>query len=125
MTATIWLRDDAARERAAKACKYAPAGSIVTLKPPTRSLDQNSKLWAMLTDIARQVDHAGGKLSPPDWKTVFMHELGHENRVVPALDGRGFVPLGYSTSKLSVSDMADLLTLIQAFGDGQGVRWGE
>jgi hypothetical protein len=42
-------------------------------------------------------------------------------RIVPAIDGRGFVNLGRSSSKLSVGEMCDLIELIQAFGAQHGV----
>ena len=39
------------------------------------------------------------------------------------VDG-GFVMLGTSTSRMSVGDMIDLQTLIEAFGAERGVQWG-
>jgi hypothetical protein len=41
---------------------------------------------------------------------------------VPGIDG-GFVVLGLRTSQMSVAEMAELQTLIEAFGAQQGVRF--
>lgn len=93
----------------------------VSVKPKTRSLEQNSRLWAMLTDVSRQVVWHGRKLSPEEWKHVFTAGLKRQD-VVPGLDG-GFVVLGQSTSQMSVREMGDLMELISAFGSQRGVRF--
>lgn len=93
----------------------------VSVKPKTRSLEQNSRLWAMLTDVSRQVVWHGRKLSPEEWKHVFTASLKRQD-VVPGLDG-GFVVLGQSTSQMSVREMGDLMELISAFGAQRGVRF--
>jgi hypothetical protein len=81
-------------------------------------------MWAMLTDVARQVKWHGQKLSPDDWKVVFLSALKAELRMVPNLDGNGFVQLGRSSSALSVDEMSDLMALIEAFGAQEGVMFG-
>lgn len=43
-------------------------------------------------------------------------------RVAQGLEG-GFVMLGSRTSRMSVGDMIDLQTLIEAFGAEHGVQW--
>lgn len=89
------------------------------VKQQTRSLEQNARLWAMLTDISQQVEWYGRKLSPEEWKHVFSASLKKQN-VVPGLDG-GFVVLGLSTSKMTKSEMAELQELMEAFGADKGV----
>lgn len=81
-------------------------------------------MWAMLGDVSEQVDWYGKKLTPEDWKTVFTASL-RNTRVVPTIDGDGFVPLGMSTSKMSVKEMTALIDLIDAFGSQREVRWSE
>lgn len=98
----------------------APDGCVVEFKERTRSLEQNARMWAMLDDVSAQVDWYGKKLSNEDWKTVFTASL-RNTRVVPTIDGDGFVPLGMSTSKMSVAEMAALMGLIEAFGAQRGV----
>ena len=94
----------------------------VEVRRETRSLEQNARLWAMLTDISEQVDWYGRKLSPEDWKHVFSASLSKQD-VVPGIDG-GFVVLGKSTSRMTRSEMTDLQTLMEAFGAEHGVRFG-
>jgi hypothetical protein len=101
-------------------------GWRVEVKPPARTLPQNDRLWATLTDVSAQHRHNGIALSPADWRLVFLDAFwrakGEELRLVPNLDGTGFVPLsGRSTSDLTVPEMAELLALIEAFGAERGV----
>lgn len=88
-------------------------------KPEKRSNAQNRLMWAALSDISRQVDWYGEKLSPEDWKHVLSASL-KKQRAVPGLDG-GFVVLGLSTSKMSKDEMSELLELALAFGAQKGV----
>lgn len=94
---------------------------VVEVKPETRSLAQNARLWAMLTDISKQVDWYGRKLTPEEWKHVFTASLTKQD-VVPGLDG-GFVILGKSTSSMTKGEMSELQELMQAFGAQQSVRF--
>lgn len=109
-----------ARRRAADACLDAPDGYIVSIKPPTRNLSQNALMWALLSDVAEQVDWHGNKLTPDEWKDVFSAAI-HKQKVVPGIDG-GFVVCGQRTSKMSKSEFSDLVELIHAFAAQQGVR---
>jgi len=114
------MAHDAARRNAIQAVQDAPEGYAVTIAEPTRSLEQNARLWASLTDVAEQVQWYGKTLTPEDWKHVFSASL-QKLEVVPNLEGTGFVALGLSTSKMSKRQMSDLLELIYAFGADRGV----
>ena len=96
---------------------------VVEVKPETRSLEQNARLWAMLGDVSRQVDWYGKKLSPEDWKTVFTAGL-KKCQAVPGIDG-GFVVLGLSTSRMSKQELSELMELIAAFGAEREVVFHE
>ena len=109
------------RERAKRWVDALPAGTRVEFKQPKRSTDQNARLWAMLTDVATQLHWHGVKLTPDDWKLIFMDSLKREMRLAPNLDGTGFVNLGRSSSDLSKAEFSDLMELIAAFGAGHGV----
>jgi hypothetical protein len=113
-----------ARQRALEAVKTAPDGFAVSVSEPTRSLDQNSRLWAMLGDVSRQVEWYGRKLDSESWKHIFSSALKKMD-VVPNLDGTGFVALGLSTSRMSKRELGDLMELISAFGAERGVEWSE
>jgi hypothetical protein len=91
----------------------------IEIRPETRSIAQNSRLWALLTDVSDQVDWYGQKLTPEEWKNVFSASL-KKQKVVPGLDG-GFVVMGQSTSKMTKAEMAEMQDLIEAFGADKGV----
>lgn len=103
-----------------EAVRTAPDGFSVTLAEPTRSIEQNARLWASLNDLASQVDWHGRKLDPEDWKHLFTASLKRMD-VVPNLEGTGFVALGLSTSRMSKRELSDLLELIYSFGAQRGV----
>jgi hypothetical protein len=63
------------------------------------------------------------KLTADDYKLVFLDALKRELRVVPNLDGTGFVNLGRSSSDLTKQEMGDLLELIREFGARHNVRF--
>lgn len=117
---TIILHHPQHRAAATRLVGLAPEGSVVTVSPPRRSLDQNAKMWAMLGEWARQVDHGGRKYDAETWKAIFMRALGHEVRMVPDLRGEPF-PVGFRSSHLSKAQMADLITFIQSEADARGV----
>lgn len=95
----------------------------VTIQEPTRTLEQNARLWATLRDISEQVVWYGQKMDSESWKHVFTAAL-KKQQTVPGIDG-GFVVLGQSTSKMKVGEMRDLIELMNAFGAERGVNWSE
>ena len=123
--ALIILHRQSDRDRAASWVRQAPWGTRITFQEAKRTTDQNARMWAMLTEVARQVKWHGQRLSADDWKLIFMAALKQELRIVPNLDGTGFVQLGRSSSDLSVAEMGDLMDLIAAFGAREGVTFAE
>ena len=118
------LAHSQAREGAVEAVKQAPDGYCVEIKPRTRTLDQNARLWSLLTEVSNQVLWHGRKLSQTDWKHVFTSSLKKMD-VVPNIEGTGFVALGLSTSKMTKKELSDLMELITAFGIEHGVRFSD
>lgn len=120
----LWkLTGQIAKRAACAAIMLAPEGYVVRLSEPTRSLEQNAKLWAMLHDVSTQVEWHGQKLTSEDWKDVFTAALKRA-KVVPGLDG-GFVVCGQRTSSMGKRDFSELVELIYAFGAEQNVQWSE
>lgn len=101
-----------------------PGGNVAMfLGRPRRTLDQNAKLWPMLTDVSRQVEWHGETLTHEEWKDVFTAAL-KKQKAIPGIDG-GFVVLGAHTSRMDKHEFVDLIELIYAFGAEQGVAWSE
>ena len=123
--ALLVLWNDATRAKAIDWIRRAPAETRVTFQGPKRTLPQNDKLHAMITDIQTQLLWHGQRLSMADWKLVFMAALKQETRIVPNIDGTGFVQLGRSTANLSTQEMSDLLLIVEAFAARYGVKMKE
>jgi hypothetical protein len=123
MTHKVILSSEFYRSRARRLIDKAPAGYIMTLSEPKRTMPQNDKMWAMLTDVSVACP-LGRRHTPDDWKAIFMNACGWECQFVEGLDGRPF-PKGFRSSHLTKSQMGDLISFIQAFGDEHGVRWSD
>jgi hypothetical protein len=123
MTYHVALSTDRNRQRAVSLVQRAPADWMAVIKPRNRSDEQNKRLWAMLHDVAKA--RPGGREHTPDvWKCIFLAALGHEQVFEMGLDGRPF-PLGFRSSKLTVQQMADLITFIDAWATQNGVTWSK
>lgn len=112
------------RAHAKRLIDEAPDGDFVSLSKPTRTLDQNAKLWPMLADIQEQVEEMA-TYSDEDIKLRFLNALGVEMRFLPELEGAGMFPVGLRSSTLTKEQFAGLITLLYAYGAKHGVRWSE
>lgn len=121
MRKTFILVHPAARSNAIETIRSAPDGCVVEVRKSKRTLAQNARMWAMLTDISDQVIWHGRKMEPEEWKHVFTAALRKQD-VVPGIDG-GFVVLGLSTSSMTTTEMSDLMEFMAAFGAERGVNF--
>jgi hypothetical protein len=125
--ALLTLDSTAKREQAIDWIRKAKTGSRVEFKGPGRSLDQNSRFWAMLTDCAVQGRINDRRFNTEQWKMMFMHayaeERGIEIKYLPALNRAGMVPCGRSSSDLSVQEMSELMDFIAAWGAENGIKF--
>ena len=113
------LYNDTMRNRAIEMVKMAEKETRVTFDGPKRTLPQNARMWMLLSLISDTLLWHGAKWSPEHWKDYFMHSL-HGELWMPHEDG-GMIPVGRSTSNLSIRDHSDLTTLIEAFCARQGI----
>ena len=119
----VILRGPEQRALAKRLIDEAPADAVVNVAEAKRTLDQNAKFWAMLSDISRACPQ--GRRHPPEvWRSLAMHAAGWEVQFEHGLNGQPF-PLGYRSSRLSKSQMADLITWLTKWGDEHGVEWSE
>jgi hypothetical protein len=119
---TVILQGLSSRQKAENLVNAAPYGAVMNIRPPTRSSDQNAKMWAMLSDVSRAKPE--GRDMPPDlWKSLFMAACGHRVRFEPGIDGEGVVPLGFRSSRLTKAEMSELIECIAAYGARHDVAW--
>ena len=111
--AAIKLVGPSQRAYAGEFLRGVGAGVMVIFKEPTRTDDQNAKMWAMLADI-RRAKPMGRDMIADDWKAVFMRALGHEIRFIPDINGEMF-PLGYRSSHMTVKQMSALIEYMHWF----------
>lgn len=125
--ALVVINSAADREKIHRWADQAPYGTRVEWKPTKRSLDQNAKMWALLTELAEHLPWHGKKLSADGWKLMLLDALkrasGEVLNIVPNTDGTGFVNLSTSSSDLSKAEMSDLIELIHEFGARHGVQF--
>ncbi len=120
--ALLILNGAADRAKATNWVAKAPAGTRVEFKASQRSLPQNDRMWAMLTDIQTHMERTRGiKQSVNDWKCVFLSAWGKEVRFLPSLDGTSVVPVPLSSSDLTKEEMTDFIDFIFKEGAERGV----
>lgn len=106
-----------ARQNACKAIMAAPDGMVVTIREKNRSLDQSAKFHAMCADIAKaRPEYAGIRMDADDWKALLIlsHATatkgeGGKLRLVPDLEGEGYVQLRESSARMSVARSSSLI----------------
>ena len=118
---TVRLTGAAQREYARRLVMEAPDYAVVTIKPGDRTLDQNAKMHAMLSDISRAKPR-GLKHTPDVWKALMMKACGHAVQFVNGIDGEPF-PIGFRSSRLSRTQMSDMIEFMYQFGAEHGIVW--
>jgi hypothetical protein len=117
------LRGKSQRDLAKQMIDRAPVDAVVKVSAPGRTLSQNDKLWALLSDLSRA--KPDGRMHTPEmWKALTMHACGHAVQFENGLDGQPF-PTGFRSSRLTKQQMSDLIEFIYAYGSERGVVWTE
>ena len=120
---TVILRGASQRALAKQLIDRAPADAVVQISEAKRSLDQNAKMHAMLSDISRAKPE--GRMHTPEvWKTLMMHACGHAVQFELGLNGQPF-PVGFRSSRLTKAQMSDLIEFIAEYGARHNVLWSE
>ncbi len=117
---TVILHGPSQRAWAHKLIDEAPAGSVVIVKPPGRTLAQNDKMYASLTDLAKAKPE-GRNLPVHKWKSLAMDAAGCKPDWERSLDGESMVCVGYKSSRLSKADMSDVIEAINWYAAQHGV----
>lgn len=117
-----------ARALALYAVSQAPEGYVVTVKPPTRSLDQNALLHSLLSQIARSgVEIGGCRRTVDELKFLFVVAHAHETETpveVVMFEGHQ-IALRESTANMTKARSSSLIEYIQAWAAQRGIDLGE
>lgn len=120
--ATYILKDRATRHATALIVNSLPLGTKVQIGEESRTARQNRAIHGLIGQIMKQrPEHRGIRMSMEAYKAVFMHALGQEITMLPSLDGTGFVPVGLSTSALSVQRFNELVEYVLAWAAQEGL----
>ncbi len=117
---TFILNNDWQRQRALEFIAKAPVGSVITAKPSLRTIPQNAKMYATLTDLARAKPD-GRSLAVHKWKALAMDMAGKKPDWERSLDGESMVCVGYKSSRLTKEEMSDVIEAIHEYAARVGV----
>lgn len=91
------------------------AGSKGSLPTPKRTLDQNARLWSIADDISKSGMEWGGlKLSKENWLRLLVAGV-YKQKLVPALNGDGFVFVNASTSRMTKAQISEVIAFAEAW----------
>ena len=128
----FFLRDQRIKNNCLDVIKELPTDDkkplVVKIQPMTRSLEQNSKLHALLSDISKQCEFNGEKRDIDTWKMIMVsaHKIatGGKAEMVIGLEGE-VINLRESTAQMSVQRLASLIEYITSWGVQNGVRFND
>ena len=124
---SFYLCNDKVRFSAVQAVRHAPRDYVVEIKEPTRSLEQNKKLHAMLTDISEQKEWAGAFRNVTVWKRLMVAAWLRANnehvQVLPAIDGNGVDIIYEHTSKMTIAHISSLIEYLSWWGADNGIKF--
>lgn len=117
------------RQNAMREVANAPEGFAVSIAPRTRTLDQNAKFHAMLTDLANSpLKWAGKRRSVDEWKALVIsgHAVATDapGEVIPGLENE-FVAIRESSARMTVARSSSLIEYLLAFCAQHGVELHE
>lgn len=123
---TFVLISDLVRKNALAAVYAAADGHIVTVSEPRRSTDQNAKLHALLSDLAKSgMTWAGKRRTLDEWKMLMVsaHAVatGRPGEVIPGVEGE-FVAIRESTASMGLVRASSLIEYVLAFCVSNGVE---
>ena len=120
----FFLVHDMARANAVKAVQTAPAGYMVQISEPNRSLEQNAAQWPYLEAFAKQKQLCiNGQMewaTADDWKDVLTGCWNGEMRMA-AFDGK-VIMLPQRTSKMGKKAFSTWMEFLVAMAAQSGVE---
>ena len=121
----IQLMDRHDYQTAQSVVTRAPLGYVVTVRPPTRSTEQNAALHRLLQAIVKaRYKWAGRTWSIDDWRTLMVSAhskaTNRAGEIVPGIEGE-FVALRRSTTRMSVAELSSLIDYIESWCASNGI----
>jgi hypothetical protein len=105
------------------------AGRKLTLevKDASKSREQERLYHELIGQIAKQAQHVGSKWSADDFKRLLVDQFAREigltgAKIIPNLDGTGFVQLGVQTRKFTVDQGSQFIEWLYAWAANNGVE---
>jgi hypothetical protein len=120
---TLVLSGQRQRDLAKRLIDKAPVNAVLNIREAARSLDQNAKMHAMLSDVSRAKPE-GRTHTAEIWKCLFMQACGHAVQFENGLNGQPF-PVGFRSSRLTKAQMGELIETIYEYGARHGVAWSD
>lgn len=127
-----FLRNEQVRSNAIQFIRTLPLDDkkplVMETKPLTRTLEQNAKLHAMLTDISKQREFNGKLRNVETWKSILVsaHCIATGNEVEMAIGLEGeVINLRESTAQMGVKRMESLIEYVTAWGIENGVKFND
>lgn len=91
---------------------------IVTIHERSRSLQQNARLHAMLSEISKKTTYHGKVRGVEFWKGLFVSgwqiATNQHPEIAPGLEGE-FINIRESTTRLSVKKLTEVMDYIEAY----------
>ena len=123
MKQVFFLAHDIARKNAANAVLNSPAGWMVQISEPSRTLEQNAAQWPYLAGFAQQkqlcINGVMQNVTEDDWKDVLTGCYHGETRMA-AFDGK-VIMLPQRTSKMGKKVFSDWMEFLVAMAAQSGV----
>lgn len=128
MKRVLTITGEVARKAICNHVMTADEGNVVTIGPPTRTLQQNSMLHPLLTCISEQKEWMGKKRAMLQWKVIMVsaHAIatGQPAEMVIGIEGE-VVNLRESTAAMSDKRFSSLIEYVLAWGAMNGVIFGD
>ena len=133
---TIFLVGAQQRQFAKQCIDQAPNDWMVTIQEKVKAREQEEKYHAQIGDIARQCEFMDMKFSKEDWKRMLIdafarikaaegNPLKGWGRIVPSLDGSGFVQLGVQSRDFRKSEASEFIEHLYSYGAEKDVVWSD
>ena len=113
------LAHDRARALAELGVRMAPEGYVVTIREPSRTLEQNAALHRLLACIVKsKAIWAGQEWDIDSWRAIFASAFAKAENIpvqtIPGIEGE-FVALRRSTARMSKKELSGMIDYIEAW----------